>query len=69
MENGAGDQGTAPVAHHTADAATAPWRIFVTACEQSSAEMGGEGRGTDDQEAEHGMVLYNVAAGTQLHAR
>lgn len=31
--------------------------------------MGGESRGMDDQETEHGMVLYNVAAGTQLHVR
>eukprot|EP00903_Cladosiphon_okamuranus_P015538 g14344.t1 len=65
----AGDPYTAPVEHHIAGAATAPWRIVVTPCQQSSAEMGGDGTGIDDQGTEHGMVLYNLAAGTQLHVR
>lgn len=67
-EDKAGDPGTSSAAHHT-DAATAPWRIVANPCQQSGAERGGEGRRIDDRETKHGMVLYNVAAGTQLHVR
>ena len=42
----------------------------MTPCEQSSPEIDGEGRGMVGQgTTEQGMVLFNVAAGTQLHVR
>lgn len=68
-EQEASDPATAPAARRTANAGTAPWRMAVTPCEQSIAEIGVEGTGTDGQKPEHGMVLYNVVTGTQLHVR
>lgn len=60
---------TAPVVQHAADAATTPWKIDISPCQQDSAGLGWEGAESQGQVTEQCMVLYNVAAGTALHVR
>lgn len=65
----AGEPSIAPQAQHAADAATTPWRIDVSPCHQDSTGLGREGAESEGKETEQFMVLYNVAARTELHVR
>lgn len=68
----AGEPGTPPPAEHAAYVATTPWRIDIRPLQHNYAELGQEGAESNDQETEETercMVLYNVAAGTELHVR
>lgn len=65
----AGAPSTPPRVEHATDAATTPWRIDASPLQQNSAELGQEGAESNDQEPGRCMVLYNVAAGTELHVR
>lgn len=70
-EQQAGDPSSIPGARRTTDSVNAPWRLVVDACGQRSVKFGvdGGGSGADGHGTEQGMVLYNVAAGAQLHVR
>jgi len=57
------DPASTPVAGYNTDATSMPWRLVVDHCAEGGGS-GADGRGT-----EQGMMLYNVAAGAQLHAR